>query len=87
MYAAGVRLGTGRAVNITRCRLRCPGPAGGRKSQTTKEATMSYRTPISAAIVLLAAGLATAAPPKVVTSANSDPVCFAPWAANTKMFQ
>jgi ABC-type sugar transport system substrate-binding protein len=37
--------------------------------------------------VLLAAGLATAAPPKVVTAPNSDAQCFAPWAANTKLFQ
>ena len=30
---------------------------------------------------------ALAAPPKVVTAPNSDPQCFAPWAASTKMFQ
>ena len=48
---------------------------------------MRYRTPVAAAIALLAAGLATAAPPKVVTAPNSDPQCFAPWAANTKLFQ
>src|SRR3982750_1100381 len=48
---------------------------------------MHYRTHVAAAIALLAAGVATAAPPKVVTSANSDPQCFAPWASNTKMFQ
>ena len=47
---------------------------------------MLIRTPIAAA-ALLAAGLAFAAPPKVVTAANSDPKCFAPWAGNTKLFQ
>jgi ribose transport system substrate-binding protein len=36
---------------------------------------------------LLAAGLAEAAPPKVVSLPNSDAQCFAPWATNTKMFQ
>ena len=41
---------------------------------------MLYRTRVAAAIALLAAGLATAAPPKVVTLPNSDPQCFAPWA-------
>jgi ribose transport system substrate-binding protein len=30
---------------------------------------------------------ALAAPPKVVTTANSDPQCFAPWSATTKLFQ
>src|SRR6476659_975968 len=30
---------------------------------------------------------ALAAPPKVVTAANSDPQCFAPWASDTKLFQ
>ena len=30
---------------------------------------------------------ALAAPPTVVTSANSDPQCFAPWDAKTKLFQ
>jgi ribose transport system substrate-binding protein len=34
-----------------------------------------------------AAGAAVAAPPKVVTTPNSDPQCFAPWASNTKLFQ
>ena len=48
---------------------------------------MRKLTPVAAAIALVAAGLATAAPPKVVTAPNSDPQCFAPWAANTKMFQ
>src|SRR6266851_9158290 len=48
---------------------------------------MVYRTCAAAATALLAAGLATAAPPKVVTLPNSDAQCFAPWAANTKLFQ
>ncbi len=48
---------------------------------------MRYRTPVAAAIALVVAGLASAAPPKVVTAPNSDPQCFAPWAANTKLFQ
>src|SRR5436189_375899 len=48
---------------------------------------MLYRTAVATAISLLAAGIATAAPPKVVTAPNSDPQCFAPWAANTKLFQ
>ena len=50
---------------------------------------MLHRTRIAAAIALLAAGAVTAdaAPPKVVTAPNSDPQCFAPWAANTKLFQ
>src|SRR5206468_11726210 len=52
-----------------------------------KEALMLYRTAVATAISLLAAGIATAAPPKVVTAPNSDPQCFAPWATNTKMFQ
>src|SRR5471032_1469572 len=30
---------------------------------------------------------ALAAAPKVVTAANSDPKCFAPWASDTKLFQ
>ena len=30
---------------------------------------------------------ALAAPPKVVTAANSDPKCFEPWDAKTKLFQ
>ena len=30
---------------------------------------------------------ALAAPPKVVTQPNSDPTCFAPWTADTKLFQ
>ena len=48
---------------------------------------MVKRTSIAVAIALLAAGLATAAPPKVVTAPNSDPQCFAPWASDTKLFQ
>src|SRR6202140_1660693 len=48
---------------------------------------MLYRTCVAAATALLAAGLATAAPPKVVSLPNSDPQCFAPWASNTKLFQ
>src|SRR5258705_3233576 len=48
---------------------------------------MLYRTRIAAATTLLAAGLATAAPPKVVSLPNSDAQCFAPWATNTKLFQ
>jgi hypothetical protein len=54
----------------------------------SKEASMPHRTRVAAAITLLvAAGLANAAPPKVVTLPNSDPQCFAPWASNTKLFQ
>jgi ribose transport system substrate-binding protein len=30
---------------------------------------------------------ALAAPPKVVSTANSDPQCFAPWSTSTKLFQ
>ena len=48
---------------------------------------MLYRTCVAAATALLAAGLATAAPPKVVSLPNSDPQCYAPWASNTKLFQ
>src|SRR5438477_11552276 len=48
---------------------------------------MPYRTCAAAVSALLAAGMATAAPPKVVTLPNSDAQCFAPWAANTKLFQ
>lgn len=60
------------------------GCTGRRKLPIKKEAPMRYRTPVAAAVALIAAGLATAAPPKVVTAPNSDPQCFAPWAANTK---
>src|SRR5512144_492503 len=48
---------------------------------------MPYLIRVVAGSALLAAGLATAAPPKVVTAPNSDPQCFAPWASNTKLFQ
>src|SRR5881396_3566639 len=49
---------------------------------------MPHRTRVAAAIALVAAaGLATAAPPKVVSLPNSDPQCFAPWASDTKLFQ
>src|SRR5450432_1384088 len=48
---------------------------------------MLYRTRIAAATTLLAAGLATAAPPKVVSLPNSDAQCFAPWDSKTKLFQ
>jgi ribose transport system substrate-binding protein len=48
---------------------------------------MSYRKRTALVTGLLAAGLATAAPPKVVTLPNSDAQCFAPWASNTKLFQ
>src|SRR5678816_4323645 len=48
---------------------------------------MSYRKRTALVTGLLAAGLATAAPPKVVSLPNSDPGCFAPWASNTKLFQ
>src|SRR6185312_2696705 len=69
---------------------RLPGTASRRADRgehaTTKEGLMVYRTCVAAA-TLLAAGLATAAPPKVVTAANSDPQCFVPWASTTKLFQ
>ncbi len=48
---------------------------------------MPYRTWAVVVSALLAAGVATAAPPKVVTLPNSDPQCFAPWASDTKLFQ
>jgi ribose transport system substrate-binding protein len=48
---------------------------------------MIKRTCIAVAIAVFAAGTATAAPPKVVTAPNSDPRCFAPWTASTKLFQ
>ena len=48
---------------------------------------MHQLTRLVTAIGLLAAGMALAAPPKVVTAANSDPQCFAPWAPTTKLFQ
>ncbi|MEO8805230.1 MAG: sugar ABC transporter substrate-binding protein [Burkholderiaceae bacterium] len=40
-----------------------------------------------AATLALSSATASAAAPKVVTAANSDPQCFAPWAPNTKLFQ
>jgi ribose transport system substrate-binding protein len=39
------------------------------------------------ALLLGFCGTALAAPPKVVTTANSDPQCFAPWSTTTKLFQ
>src|ERR1700751_1431163 len=48
---------------------------------------MLYRKRTAVVIGLLAAGLATAAPPKVVSLPNSDPQCFAPWASDTKLFK
>jgi len=48
---------------------------------------MLYRIPAVAVTAALAAGLAAAAPPKVVTGPNSDPQCFVPWASTTKLFQ
>ncbi len=54
-------------------------------------ATTSLRQLGRAALTAVAAAclsaIALAAPPKVVTQANSDPQCFAPWDAKTKMFQ
>ena len=48
---------------------------------------MPLRNRIALAAAFLMAGAALAAPPKVVTAANSDPKCFAPWAPGTKLFQ
>src|SRR6266513_1124789 len=48
---------------------------------------MVYRSYAAAATALLAAGIATAAPPKVVTLPNSDPQCFVPWSEKTKFFK
>src|SRR6202521_460538 len=48
---------------------------------------MLYRTCTAVVTGLLAAGLAAAAPPKVVSLPNSDAQCCAPWASNTKMFK
>src|SRR5436190_7780921 len=49
---------------------------------------MPHRTRVAAAIALIAAaGFANAAPPKVVTTTNSDPQCFAPWTKDTKFFK
>ena len=60
---------------------------GGFGCPTKEEELMIKRTSIAVAIALLAGGTATAAPPKVVTAPNSDPQCFAPWAANPKLIQ
>jgi ribose transport system substrate-binding protein len=46
---------------------------------------MLIRTTVAAA--LLTAGVVSAAPPKVVTTGNSDPGCYAPWDSKTKLFQ
>src|SRR5260221_3972492 len=48
---------------------------------------MLYRKCTALVTGLLAAGLATAAPPKVVSLPNSDAQCFAPWATDTKFLQ
>src|SRR5690349_22329125 len=49
---------------------------------------MPVRSRLAVAIALMvSASFAMAAPPKVVTLANSDAQCFAPWTANTKLFQ
>src|SRR6188472_3305429 len=49
---------------------------------------MPYRTRALVAVSALAvSGVVAAAPPKVVSAANSDPKCFAPWTSNTKLFQ
>lgn len=49
---------------------------------------VSKIAPLSAAMALVFFQSAVfAAPPKVVTAPNSDPGCFAPWSANTKLFQ
>jgi ribose transport system substrate-binding protein len=52
-----------------------------------EEVPMLYRTCVAAVAAFAATGLATAAPPKVVTAPNSDAQCFAPWTSNTKLFQ
>jgi len=44
-------------------------------------------TPLAAFLAGCIGASAFAAPPKVVTAPNSDPACFTPWAADTKMFQ
>lgn len=49
---------------------------------------MSYRIrTVAAAVSLLAAGVAFAAPPKVVPGPGENPACFKPWDAKTKHFQ
>ena len=45
-----------------------------------------YRA-VPAAMLACLGATALAAPPKVVTAANSDPQCFAPWSSSTKLFQ
>ncbi|WP_168558790.1 sugar ABC transporter substrate-binding protein [Rhizobacter sp. SG703] len=42
---------------------------------------------VQLALLLGLGGTAFAAPPKVVTTANADPQCFAPWSSTTKLFQ
>ena len=44
-------------------------------------------TPLVALLAGCLGAAALAAPPKVVTTPNSDPACFTPWAADTKLFQ
>jgi ribose transport system substrate-binding protein len=44
-------------------------------------------TSVAAAAALLSAGLALAAPPKVVSGPGENPGCFKPWDAKTKHFQ
>src|SRR5664279_1394881 len=49
-----------------------------------------HRVALAAATAVAGGCLGTAAlaaAPKVVTAANSDPKCFAPWAGDTKLFQ
>jgi ribose transport system substrate-binding protein len=48
---------------------------------------MFIRTRIAAAVGLLAAGSALAAPPNVVSGPGEDAACFKPWEAQTKLFQ
>ena len=48
---------------------------------------MPVRTRLVAALGLLAAGMAFAAPPKVVSGPGENPACFNPWDAKTKYFQ
>jgi ribose transport system substrate-binding protein len=48
---------------------------------------MKLSTRLITGAAVLITGAAWGAPPKVVTAPNSDPQCFTPWAANTKLFQ
>jgi len=48
---------------------------------------MLQLTRLVTAIGLMAAGLALAAPPKVVSGPGDTPDCFKPWDAKTKYFQ